>query len=70
MSSLLGSNIGTGGVMFVSIMPLVYFQFGLSPTGIGLMFLIPSAVIIVIAPLIGHFIDRYHVSTIFNIHLN
>ena len=39
------------------------FQYGLGPAQIGVMFLIPSAIIILMAPLIGHLIDVYHVSS-------
>ena len=42
----------------------MYFQYGLGPAQIGVMFLIPSAIIIIMAPIIGHLIDVYPVSTL------
>ena len=42
----------------------LYFQYGLGPAQIGVMFLIPSAIIIIMAPLVGHLIDVYPVSSL------
>lgn len=49
------------GRSFIAWFALV-LQSGLGPAMVGVMFLIPSAIIILMAPLIGHLIDVYHVS--------